>query len=305
MRHSLNTLTLTNAAGMVKTKEEARTLLSVPDLSIVTVGSITLNPRPGNLGETYYFDPESKTALNARGLPNPGLEETLRWLHAFREECNGASKELCVSIAGTSPEEYGELTEALFSSVDILEVNAGCPNVWGPDGRKPIASYDPALLSCILTEVRSMIRDKCRIGVKVSPVPDDLIPGLAGILAHHPEVSMVVATNTMPDQGGNRPDGSQALAFREREGAETKNVGGLSGSPLKAHGLRVVHGLRERLMHTDVRIIGCGGIFEGQDLVDYLDAGAHGVAIGTGFFESGPRIFSDVLAGAYEILEAR
>ncbi|MES2668723.1 MAG: hypothetical protein V4644_03490 [Patescibacteria group bacterium] len=304
MRHDLQKVAVANAAGMVKSLEEASALLAT-DVTIVTVGSVKEESWPGNIGETYYFDPVSETAWNSKGIPTSGIAATLPWLSVFRHECRAAGKQLCVNIAGSSPKQYGDLAEELYSLVDLIEVNAGCPNLWGPGGQEPIASYDPELLSCILTEVENRITGKCRIAVKISPVGDELIPRLARLFERHELVTSVIAVNTLPNQEGTREDGSPALAFRTREGEQTRHQGGMSGSALKPHGLRVIGGLRDCLGHSRIRLIGCGGIFTGRDAVDYLDEGADGFAIGTAFFERGPRIFSEVLAGAYEIVQSR
>src|SRR4051812_14987200 len=112
----LDSLLVTNAAGMVKTLDEARALLTSA-VTRITVGSITLEPRLGNIGETYYYSPSRRTAWNSRGLPNPGVEATLAWLKDFRQECNDADKELAVSIAGFSPPECGKLAGRLMPYV--------------------------------------------------------------------------------------------------------------------------------------------------------------------------------------------
>ncbi len=283
---------MTNAAGEVKTLVQARSLLASA-IDTVTIGSIQLKPNEGNIGETYYFDPASKTAWNSRGLPNPGIEETLPWLSGFRKECHAVDKQVCLSIAASSPEDYGRLARIAASSVDCIEVNAGCPNVWGPGGRKPIASYNPDLLEEILREIGGQIPQGTRVLVKVSPIEDALIPHIARVINGHDFVHGVIATNTLKDQQSKRADGSEALAFRAHEGAELMHVGGMSGRGLKTESLRCVRGLRTHL-EPGIRITGCGGIFTGSDAREYLEAGADDLSIGTAFFEQGPKVFSDV-----------
>jgi dihydroorotate dehydrogenase len=299
MSHQLDKIVIANAAGMVKTQAQAGALLGSA-VNRIVVGSIKTAEWAGNLGETDYYDPETRTMWNSKGLPGQGMLKTRDFLFDLQTDCRIRGKELVVSIAESSPEASGHLAQELVSFVDRIKWNGGCPNVWGKEGQKPIPSYHPELLRANLLEVNDKVRGRKPISVKISPVPDELLDPLAQALNECREfVDEVVAVNTLPNQSGKRADGSEALSFRETEDAEVKHAGGMSGAPLKPHGLRVVKGLRERLDHR-IKIIGCGGIFDGQDALDYLDAGADGFAVGTAFFQHGPHIFSDILADAVE-----
>jgi dihydroorotate dehydrogenase len=57
-------------------------------------------------------------------------------------------------------------------------------------------------------------------------------------------------------------------------------AGGMSGKPLKQFSLWAIHDLRVRF-HSNIMIIGGGGVTCEQDARDYLDAGADHVAIGS------------------------
>jgi dihydroorotate dehydrogenase len=60
------------------------------------------------------------------------------------------------------------------------------------------------------------------------------------------------------------------------------NPGSLSGYPAKAVNLPIVEVLAKR--HPDIPIIGGGGIYVFQDIIDYLNAGAVRFALGSIFF---------------------
>ena len=102
---NLQSAIITNAAGKVKTCKEAEVLLSSA-VTRITVGSGTIPQRVGNLGVYYYIDPNTGTAWNSAGLNNLGFEVLMTWLPDFYEKCKVAGKELAVSLAGFSPEEY-------------------------------------------------------------------------------------------------------------------------------------------------------------------------------------------------------
>lgn len=298
---ALDEAILTNAAGMVKTLEQGRKLLNSA-VTRITLGSYTLLPRVGNIEDNYYYDVVTGAAYNSKGLDNRGFLELLTWLPAFYEECRAAGKELAVSLAGFSPEEYGEMAAKVAPYCDRVEVNAGCGNVWLDSVQKPIPSYEPSLLHAVLQKVGSGVRQRPMVGVKVSPVPDHLIDPLARVLRSYPFVVEAVGTNTEPNQSAKRPDGSEALAWREKEGSEVKHTGGMSGKLLKPAAMRVVGQLIDLVPR--LKFIYCGGISSGQDFIDGLNLGAAGGAIGTAFFESSERLFQDVFIEASDILEA-
>ena len=76
--------------------------------------------------------------------------------------------------------------------------------------------------------------------------------------------------------------------------------GGLSGPAIKPVALRVVYEVSQAVR---VPVIGCGGIANGLDAVEFLMAGATAVQVGTAIF-SNPRAPLDVLEGLEAWLEA-
>lgn len=64
--------------------------------------------------------------------------------------------------------------------------------------------------------------------------------------------------------------------------AEKKELGGLSGPPLKPLSLRTVSLLRSHLP-SSIPIIGCGGISSGADALEFARAGASAVQLYTAF----------------------
>ncbi len=287
----MSSIFIGNAAGTVKTPTEFKELLRSA-ATAVTIGSITMDPRPGNSGETYYHHGPERWSLNSLGMPNQGAEKLADWLPELRDLASEARAELRVSVAGFNPQEYAELADiCLRGGADDVELNLGCPNVWGSDGKqKPIPSYQPELVAEILARVRKVTPEKSNVSVKISPVEEfHKLCLLAKCISQSGIVSRVVAVNTLPNQDREREKGGPALSFNGGN-----RLGGLSGRPLKRHGIRVVTVLRGTLP-SHVKIIGVGGIFDGRDVLDYLEAGASGVMLGTAFLEYGTRIFSNVL----------
>jgi dihydroorotate dehydrogenase (NAD+) catalytic subunit len=71
-------------------------------------------------------------------------------------------------------------------------------------------------------------------------------------------------------------------------------VGGLSGAAVKPIALRHVYDVYEQV---DVPIVGCGGIADWRDAVEFLLAGASAVQIGTAIAAEGPKVFNEVTRG--------
>lgn len=293
----LDTLIVGNAAGLAPTYNDVdRLCLSA--VTRVTTGPVTLLPREGNGGQTYAFNQRLRASANSRGLPSLGVEKLTYVLPAMLARCTQAGKELRVSLAGFDVNDWAQLV-VLCGTLGIqnIELNFGCPNVWGESGRKPIPSYDPELALAILDTLIPIAKwhNELSIGVKISPVESDAtLSNLADAIIASGIVSEVVGCNTIPDQDLLLEDGSHALAFTIEGDPTVRHVGGLAGAPLKARSLKIVE-LLHLWLPNDMRVIGCGGIFTGEDVQDYLEADAAGFECGTAYAEYGPKIFSEIL----------
>ena len=74
----------------------------------------------------------------------------------------------------------------------------------------------------------------------------------------------------------------------------SNKIGGLSGPAIKPIAIRCVYEIYE---HVKVPIIGCGGIVNWRDAVEFLLAGASAVQIGTAVAQKGPSVFRAVTRG--------
>lgn len=284
-----------NAAGTIKKMEDVLAACRSA-MTHVTIGSITVEPRVGNSGDVYYYHPTEHWSLNSLGLPNMGLTAYMQILPEMRQRIHAAGKTMCVSVAGFAPEEYANLAyESFASGADEVELNLGCPNVWGKEGQKPIASYHPELTAEILAHVKKRMGGK-KVKVKISPVMDlDILTGLAKSIEESDVVYCVVASNTLPNQNKAREDGRPALNFNDGN-----HVGGLAGAPLFSKSLNVVEALGDLLPY--MQVIGVGGIFDADHVLAYLRKGVSGVQCATAYIEQGPRLFSDIFESLSEKL---
>ena len=71
--------------------------------------------------------------------------------------------------------------------------------------------------------------------------------------------------------------------------------GGLSGPAIKPVALRCVYDIREEL--PDIPIVGCGGITDWRDAVEFLLAGASAVQVGTAIALDNTEVFQAITKG--------
>jgi dihydroorotate dehydrogenase len=295
----LRTLRVGNAAGTVKSMADVERACRSEALTDITVGSITMAPRSGNVGTTYAYDPKTRASVNALGLTNPGLRWYIEHMPEMRKLTKKSAKRLRMSIAGFTPAEYGVLAQRVrYAGADEIEINLGCPNIWSAEGKqKPIISYDPQAVSEVLDEVRHCIGTSIPIGVKISPVPNATLPGLLDAIVASGIVTDVVAVNTVP----NRRmviKGKPALRFRapdEPEYAPWNDVGGGAGTLVAEDCLRVLRYLQQNLP-IGIKAIGVGGIMDGADAAEVVSLGACGFQCATAYLEGdGPRAMNRIL----------
>lgn len=290
------------AAGHVKRSADVERLLRVPSdvLQSITLGSYTLDPRPGNPGNAFWVNNETHpTSINSLGLPNRGMGKMEDELWIMGEMIRTSRKQVRVSVAGFSPTEYKLLAQKAMGARPFeLELNLGCPNVWDGGGQKRITSFVPNLIKETLDRV-SEITDCVgapTVAVKLSVYSDPfLLEEVAQALTEMSHaVQSVVMCNTFPNASGYDNEGKLLIDAAE-------GYGGLAGRDLKFIALGQVRKMRHLLPST-IDVVGVGGISTGQDVLDMERAGASGVQVGTAYFASNdPRIFVDIMTQYAEL----
>lgn len=274
-----------NAAGWCKSIEEVRNLARSA-AEFIVVGSITMEERGGNPGNTFNGE-----SLNSLGLPNMGVEKLKEVGPEMVHIAHEAGKKIILSIAGSSPEEYEKLAKIAFElGFDGVEVNGGCPNVVEGGKRKPIACFDVTAIRMILWGVCSIkiLNPPWFVSFKVSPMSNPLqIIEIAEVLKTF-SIDAVVTQNTFPNGLLFNEDGSPQIQTPDKTG-----WAGFAGSAIKPMALGQVSQWHQALP-DDIQVWGVGGVETGKDVRDMLRAGASMVQVGTAYFTQGPKIFSDI-----------
>jgi dihydroorotate dehydrogenase len=189
---------LMNGAGTCKTLEDVERLVP-SSVSAVVVGSITVEPRLGNEGQTYWSDATS--SLNSLGLPNRGEPYYRRHLGAMVRAAHAAGKPLVLSVAGFSPDEYVRLAAlGRDAGADLAELNLACPNVWDGGRQKRIACFDLGAVEAILRRVEAFLDAPPPVGLKLSPFSDPhALAVVAGVVARFACVGFVTSATNFPN----------------------------------------------------------------------------------------------------------
>jgi len=238
----------------------------------VVTKSLGLNPRKG------YPNPSVVDVgcgfLNAMGLPNPGVREFLDELKTAHSD----QVTVIGSIYGGSPEEFAETADVLRKSVDAIELNVSCPHV------KEVGveiGQNPELVETVVSRVRKAIT--LPLFVKLSPNVTS-ITKLAQA-AERGGADAVVAINTLR---------AMAIDIETCRPVLGNKVGGLSGPAIKPVALRCVYEISQTVK---IPVIGCGGISDWKDAVEFLLAGARAVQIGTAVAYHDLSVFKEVTSG--------
>jgi dihydroorotate dehydrogenase (NAD+) catalytic subunit len=255
------------------TAETLKTIVEGGAGAVVTK-SVGLKPRKGYGNPTVVQ--ASCGLINAMGLPNPGIEE-------FVNEIRGAKLALnvpiVVSVYGYSESEYASVSKkAVAAGADAVELNVSCPHVKETGSE---IGQGAEILGEVIKKVKSSV-DK-PVFVKLTPNVTSIV-NIAGA-AVEAGVDGLTLINTVKAMA---IDAETALPVLGNK------VGGLSGPAIKPIALRCVYEVYERVK---VPIIGCGGVTDWRDAVEFLLAGASAVQIGSAIALKGPKVFKAVARG--------
>jgi dihydroorotate dehydrogenase (NAD+) catalytic subunit len=230
---------------------------------------VTLEPRQGNPPPRLWE--LAGGMINSIGLPNKGLAG---YLEHDLPQLAELPVPLIVNVMGFTREQVGELVAAFAEREEVaaLELNVSCPNV----ETGMIMGADPRETAALVAHVRPLTRKP----LIVKLTPNCTAPGDVAAAAEAEGADAVSLINTL-----------RGMAFHPRRPGVPwlgGGTGGVSGPAVRAVALAQIAEVRARV---EIPIVGMGGVQNGRQARDVLEAGAQLVAVGT---ES----FRDPLAGA-------
>lgn len=239
--------------------------LDYSKLGAVTAKGVRMDPWPGNPMPRHC---EVYGGLvNAIGLQGPGVNDFAKYTLPYFLKQTGGDVKMIVNIWGGSMDEYAEVAKRLdgVEGVSAIELNVSCPNV--KEGGHTFGQ-DPVVLSNLVKKVRA--------ATKLTLIPK-LAPNVPNIGDYAKAVEdagadAISLINTIP---------AMVIDIERRKPVLGNRTGGLSGRGIHPVAVKCVYDV-----HNAVKLplLAMGGVYEPEDAIELMLAGATAVAVGTATF---------------------
>ena len=237
--------------------------------------------RPGNSPDRVQETPEGM--LNAIGTPSKGTEQFVTEQLPFMRQTGTA---VIASIGGLTEEDYQRASEKLDGQEGIvaIELDLSCPN---HSEAAPFANSAKSMF-----RVTKMCKEVTKIPIisKLGPAVTDIVEMAAAAMEGGADALCI--GNTYPAMSIDVDEQKPVLGF---------TTGGLSGPAIRPMMVRHVWTVVEKLKAP---VIGCGGIENTRDALEYLLAGAQAVQVGTANFYD-PMVMPKIINGILDYMIER
>ncbi len=216
--------------------------------------------------------------LNAVGVPDAGLEKAVQEISAYNKD---KPVPLIANIIGLEAKEFATVAAAIAPlKPDFFEVNMSTPTFLKLRGK--LFAEDGKEAGAIIKAVKKVANG---------------IPVFAKLTPNVPNIGEVAKACVDAGADGicaiNTVGPGMAIDLRSRMPILAAHKGGLSGPALKPIAVRCVAEVYEAI-HSQVPIIGTGGVYTGEDAIEMMLAGATLVGIGTAVGDRGLDVFKKV-----------
>lgn len=245
------------ASGTFGSGMEYGEFVDLNKLGAVVTKGVANVPWPGNptprVAETHGG------MLNAIGLQNPGIDVFIERDIPFLKQFD---TKIIVNVCGKTVEDYLDVVERLSDQpVDMLEINVSCPNV--KEGAIAFGQKADALFN-ITEQIKKHAKQP--VIMKLSPNVTDITEMAKAAEAAGADALSLINTIT-----------GMKIDIHKRSFVLANKTGGLSGPAIKPVAVRMVYQVAQAVQ---VPIIGMGGIATYEDAIEFMLAGATGVAVG-------------------------
>jgi dihydroorotate dehydrogenase len=271
------------AAGLDKNAEHLDALATL-GFGFIEVGTVTPLSQPGNDKPRLFRLPGHEAIINRMGFNNAGVDALVR-----NVQNSGFTGVLGINIGRNkdTPNEkavndYLTCLHKVHAHASYITVNISSPNTASlRDLQQEATLYKfISLLRAAQERLGSQQGSRRPMLLKIAPdLSETELDAMAGVLLRT-GIDGVICSNTTIDR---------AAVADDPHAGET---GGLSGKPLFEHSTAVLAGMHRRLQGR-IPLIGVGGILEGSDAAEKLDAGASLVQIYSGLIYRGPHLVAE------------
>ena len=237
-------------------------LVPLDEIGGIIVKGTTLKPREGNdyprMAET------TGGMLNCVGLQNKGVDYFCEHIYP---QIKDIDTRMIVNVSGDSPETYALCAEKIdaLEAIPAIELNISCPNV--RDGGMAFGVTCSGAAS-VVRAVRE--RYHKTLIVKLSPNVTNIVDIAKACEAEGADALSLI--NTLM---------GMSIDIERRCPRLSIGTGGLSGPAVKPVAVRMVHQVSRGV---GIPVVGLGGIYTGEDAIEFLMAGATAIEIGTANF---------------------
>lgn len=266
------------AAGFDKTGSLYE-VLSNMGFGFIECGTFTPLPQEGNPKPRLFRYPKEQAIVNRMGFNNPGIEQAKE---IFQQQKKIKPRGINIGKNKNTPieeaiKDYIKCFDVLYPYADYIVINVSSPNT--PNLRDLQESNQILELIHYLKKKKDELKIHLPILIKLSPdlKEKQFYQLLENYIKHG--IDGIILTNTTIERNES---------FKHFEN------GGLSGLPLKDISTNWIK-KAYRFTEGKIPIIGVGGIFNGQDALEKIMAGASLIQIYTGLIYEGPFIMKRIL----------
>ena len=309
------------AAGFDK---DAKTIQGMREIGFgfVEIGSVTPQPQDGNPKPRVFRLRELDAVINRYGFNSEGIERAKERLKKEKnrvaatvvdnkteekEESTTTTTTNVIAPIGvnlgknkTTPESEAAKSYALGATelgpfADYLVINVSSPNTPGLRDLQKGSSLVKILRDVVNARDRLLVKEEKKkslpVLVKIAPDVDE--KGLKEIAkaVKKAKIDGVIISNTTIERND-----------RVQQHENGKEIGGLSGKPVFEKSTEVLRRFYE-LTDGSIPLVGCGGVFTGEDALKKIKAGASLVQLYTSFAYAGPALIPKVKRELYEALK--
>ena len=242
------------ASGTFGYGKQMQEIFDIDILGGFVTKTITLKPRKGNKPPRIYD--LGFGVINSIGLENPGLE---RFKRDYLESLNRLKTKVFISIYGEEFREWKELILSLNKeNIAGFELNFSCPNI-----KKSPLYLNSKWLYSFINRLRPYTKKLLIAKLPFLSNIKDIAVSLKKA-----NIDAITLINTIPAMAvgvGGKP-------------VLGNLIGGLSGPCIKPVALGCIYEVKKVV---SLPIIGCGGIMNYRDVLDFLNLGANAVQVGT------------------------
>lgn len=267
------------ASGTFGSGQEYSEFIDLNRLGAIVTKGVSYYPWEGNPPPRIMET--SSGMINAIGLQNPGIDVFIERDIPFLKKFD---TKVIVNVCGNTVSDYLKVVERLSEqAVDMLEINISCPNV---EHGGIAFGQEPKMVEYITNEIKKITHTP--ISMKLTPNVTDITE--IAKAAEHGGADALSLINTIT---GMRID------IKKRTFSVANKTGGLSGAAIKPIALRMVYQVYKAV---HIPIIGMGGISTAEDALEFIMAGATGIAVGTANFRN-PYVMLEIIDGLKNYME--